>query len=251
LTQITDWPDDSEPPPASSGRLARTLQRWFMNPARVAAIETISPHFRLVELQGEALCTLDWTVGQKIQVAVGTGLAARTYTPMAWDKVRGTTRFLAFAHGEGPGSRWTRALKRGDDCRFMGPRRSLDLSALGKPALLFGDETGFGLAAALRSTPKADDVMPLFEAFDVAESQQVLDALGLAEARLVPRRDGDRHLARIESEMVSLAQAGAPVVLTGKASSIQRVGRALKAAGIPSSRMKAKAYWAEGKTGLD
>lgn len=247
---MTDWPDDAAQPHAPPGRFARTLQRWFMHPARVAAVETLSPHFRLVELQGEALCTLDWTVGQKIQVAVGTGLTARTYTPMAWDKARGTTRFLAFAHGEGPGSRWTLELKRGDDCRFMGPRRSLDLSALGGPALLFGDETGFGLAAALRSTPGAPDVIPLFETFDVAESRRVLDALGLAEARLVPR-DGDRHLAGIEAEMASLAQAGASLVLTGKASSIQRVSRALKAAGIPSSRMKAKAYWAEGKTGLD
>jgi len=41
------------------------------------------------------------------------------------------------------------------------------------------------------------------------------------------------------------------VVLTGKAQSIQYVSRALKIAGVGSSRIKAKAYWAPGKTGLD
>ncbi len=251
MTQIAEHPEDFPPPPATQGRIARTIQRWFMHPAEVIAVETLAPRFRLIELEGEALPGLDWTVGQKIQVAMGTGLTARTYTPMTWDKVRGTMRVLAFAHGEGPGSQWVRSLGRGYDCQFMGPRRSLDLSGLGAPALLFGDETAFGLAAALRTAPNAHDVIPLFEAFDGAESRPVLDALGLADARLVQRSDGDRHLARIEAEMVSLADAGAPIILTGKASSIQRIGQALKAAGVPSSRIRAKAYWAEGKKGLD
>lgn len=48
-----------------------------------------------------------------------------------------------------------------------------------------------------------------------------------------------------------IAAKGAQLVLTGKASSIQRVSRALKAAGVASSRMRTKAYWAPGKTGLD
>ncbi len=43
------------PPPP--GRMTRTLLRWLMLPARVAAVETLSPHFRLVDLEGEALRT--------------------------------------------------------------------------------------------------------------------------------------------------------------------------------------------------
>ncbi len=250
MPHTADLSDHAAPPPAPTGRLARTLQSWFMHPARIAAVETLSPRFRLIELQEEAPRNLDWTVGDKIQVAVGTGLAARTYTPMAWDKTRGSTRILAFAHGEGPGSHWVREARRGYDCRFFGPRRSLDLSAPGAPVLLFGDETAFGLAAALRGT-SASDVIPIFEVSDIAESRRVLDALDLVEAELVQRRDDDRHLGQIEAEMAVFAQAGPPIVLAGKASSIQRVSRALKGAGIPSSRMRTKAYWAEGKTGLD
>ena len=88
----------------------RTLLRWLMRPARVAAVETLSPPFRLVHLEGEALRNVAWTVGQKVQVSMGSGLSARTYTPMSWDADSGRTRMLTFAHGDGPGSRWASGL---------------------------------------------------------------------------------------------------------------------------------------------
>jgi NADPH-dependent ferric siderophore reductase len=227
------------------------LLRWQMRPARVAAIETLSSRFRLIELEGDALKDVAWAVGQKLQVAMGAGLSARTYTPMSWDAGRGRTRLLAFAHGDGPGSKWASGLREGDACQFFGPRRSLDLADLGTPVVLFGDETSFGLAAALRDNLQAGGALHMFEATEIAESRQVLDAVGLGEARLIARGIDDAHLAAVEAEMLRLAASGAQFVLTGKASSIQRVSRALKAAGVASSRIKAKAYWAPGKAGLD
>ncbi|MBR0853106.1 siderophore-interacting protein [Bradyrhizobium liaoningense] len=227
------------------------LLRWLMRPARVAIVKTFSPHFRLVELEGDALKDVAWTAGQKIQVAMGAGLSARTYTPMSWDAGGGRTRLLAFAHGEGPGSRWASALREGESCQFFGPRRSLELAGLEAPVVLFGDETSFGLAAALRDSLQAGGALHMFETTDVAESQQVLDAINLGAARLIPRSADDAHLAAIEAEMLRLAANGAQFVLTGKASSIQRISRALKTAGVASSRMRTKAYWAPGKTGLD
>jgi NADPH-dependent ferric siderophore reductase len=227
------------------------LLRWLMHPARVAAVEALTPHFRLIELEGEALKNIDWTVGQKIQVAMGSGLSARTYTPMSWDTGRGRTRLLAFAHGDGPGSRWASSLREGDHCQFFGPRHSLDVAGLAGPVVVFGDETSFGLAAALRNALTAGDVLPVFEAIDLAEAQQVLNAIDLGQARLIARSADEAHLAGAEADMLRLAPSGAQFVLTGRASSIQRISRALKAAGIVSSRIKAKAYWAPGKTGLD
>jgi len=222
-----------------------------MRPARVAAVETLSPQFRLVDLEGEALRNVAWTVGQKLQVSMGSGLTARTYTPMSWDAGRGSTRMLTFAHGEGPGSRWASGLCKGDACRVFGPRRSLDLSGLESPVVLFGDETSFGLAAALRACRQADRAVHVFEASHVAESRPVLEAIGLGQATLIARVASDAHLAAAEAEVLREAASGAHFILTGKASSIQRVTRALKAAGISSSRVKTKAYWAQGKIGLD
>ena len=237
---------------APPGRVTRTLLRWLMRPARVAAVETLSPHFRLAELEGEALRDVAWTAGQKVQVSIGAGLSARTYTPISWDAGRGRTRLLTFAHGEGPGSRWALGLREGDMCHFFGPRRSLDLSSLESPVVLFGDETSFGLAAAFRECPQAHGAIHvLFEVSDLAESRPVLEAIGLGQATLLGRIADDAHLAAVETEMLRFAASAAQFVLTGKASSIQRVSRALKAAGVASSRVKTKAYWAPGKIGLD
>ena len=238
-------------PLAPPGRIARTLLQWLMRPARVAAVETFSPHFRLVDLEGEALRSVEWAAGQKIQVSMGSGLSARTYTPMSWNAERGRTRLLTFAHGEGPGSRWANGLREGDTCQFFGPRRSLDLSGLELPIVLFGDETSFALAAALRDGMQAGRAVHVFEVTDVAEARPVLEAMGLGRATLIERTAGDAHLAAAEAEVSRLAASSANFVLTGKASSIQRVSRALKAVGVRPSRLKVKAYWAPGKTGLD
>ncbi len=251
MIQPADGPQNSAPPPPPPGPVTRTLLRWFLRHARIAAVETLSPHFRLADLEGEALRNVGWTPGQKIQVAMGSGLATRTYTPMSWDAEDGRTRMLAFAHGDGPGSRWASGLREGDTCRFFGPRRSLDLSGLAPPVVLFGDETSFGLAAALGGGPQAAGTVHVFEVSDVAESRPVLEAVGLGQATLIERIADDAHLAAVEAEMPRLAASGAHFVLTGKASSIQRVSRALKAAGVVSSRMTTKAYWAPGKSGLD
>jgi ferric-chelate reductase (NADPH) len=186
---------------------------------------------------------------------MGSGLSARTYTPMSWDAANGRTRLLIFAHGDAPGSRWARGLCEGDACQFFGPRRSLDLTGLESPVVLFGDETSFGLAAALRDSPQGagpiQGAVHLFEASDVAESRPVLAAIGLDRATLIARTAGDAHLTAAEAELLRLAASGGAFILTGKASSIQRASRALKAAGVVSSRMKTKAYWAPGKIGLD
>jgi NADPH-dependent ferric siderophore reductase len=227
------------------------LLRWLMRPARVAAVETLSPHFRLVGLEGEALSNVAWTAGQKVQVSMGSGLSARTYTPMSWDADNGRTRMLIFAHGDAPGSRWAHSLREGDTCQFFGPRRSLELTGLESPVVLFGDETSFGLAAALRNSSQGAGAVHVFEASDVAESRPALEAIGLHQATLIERVAGDAHLTATEAELLRLAASGAHFVLTGKASSIQRVSRALKAAGVVSSRVKTKAYWAPGKIGLD
>jgi NADPH-dependent ferric siderophore reductase len=93
--------------------------------------------------------------------------------------------------------------------------------------------------------------MHVFEVSDVAESRQVAEAVGLGQATLMERIADDAHLAAAEAEVLRHAASGVNFVLTGKASSIQRISRALKAAGVVSSRVKTKAYWAHGKTGLD
>lgn len=242
---------DTAPPPhpaATPGRVARALLRWMTRPMRVSAVEPISPRFRLIDLEGDGLKSVAWLPGQKVQMAIGARLSSRTYTPRSWDADAGRTQLLAFLHGDGPGSRWASNLLEGDDCQFFGPRRSLDVSGADGPVVLSGDETSFGLAAALQGGPAAAELV--FEVSDAAESRAVLTALGLGRATVIKRRDNDAHLAAIGADLSRHVARGARFVLTGKAQSVQTVSQALKS-GMGSSSVKSKAYWSPGRTGLD
>lgn len=134
---------------------------------------------------------------------------------------------------------------------MFGLRGSLDL-AMTAPALLFDDETSFGLAHALAASG-AGDVAYLFELTSVADAETTLTTLGIANAALVERQLGDTHHDLVESTLLQLIEARArkQFVLTGKSLSIQWLSRALKGKGLTSGDIKAKAYWDLGKTGLD
>ncbi|MGH6615396.1 siderophore-interacting protein [Sphingomonas sp.] len=235
---------------ASPGRIERALIRLLMRPSTVTAVEVLSPHFRLVDLAGDALRGVAWSPGQKLQIMLNGLRTARTYTPICWDEQEGRTRLLAWSHGEGPGSQWAENVTRGDSCQFFGPRRSLDVSGLAGPIVLFGDETSFALAAALSQT-RDGALHLLFEVSDIQECGPVLQTLGMGHAILVERAADDRHLSVLEDRLRHIALDDAGFVLTGRAPAIQTMSRALKGVGIGSSRTRTKAYWAPGKVGLD
>lgn len=229
------------------------ITRIFMKSATVSECRVLGEQFRLVTLSGDALRGVKWTPGQKIQVALGSW-AYRTFTPLSWDAEHGSTQLLLFLHGEAPAAAWGQALKVGDSCTLFGPRDSLDLSALDRPALVFGDETSFGLAHALRFTPKgAEGVRTLFEVSSKEVAQGILEHLGIVDAEVIERRSDDAHLNEIERVAVDQLQARAiqSWALSGKASSIQRLSKRLRALGVSRGRIRTRAYWAPGKVGLD
>lgn len=245
--------DQSHQDKASSGVVGwikRTLLRYLTRDAHITAIETLSPQFRLIDLAGDSLKGVAWTPGQKIQLLADADIVTRTYTPMVWDTERGTTRLLAYMHGEGPASQWASAARIGDVCQFVGPRSSLDLAAMSQPVILFGDETSFGIAASISGRWKADATF-VFEVTSAAQSRPVLDAIGLERAIMIERQPQEAHLASLVAEIGQRANADEHFVLTGKASSIQYISRSLKAHGVGTARLRTKAYWATGKKGLD
>lgn len=238
---------------AKPGRLEYALTRLFMKSATVHECRILDERFRLVTLKGEALRGVAWSPGQKVQVALG-GWAYRTYTPLSWDAGVGSTQLLLFLHGESPASAWGHALKEGDTCTLFGPRDSLDLHALDRPALLFGDETSFGLAHALRFTPLgAKGVRWVFEVSSKEVAANILAELGIADAELIERTPNDAHLSEVEAIVVAQVQAHAlqSCALSGKASSIQRLNKQLRSLGLASRQLRTRAYWAPGKVGLD
>jgi NADPH-dependent ferric siderophore reductase len=233
------------------GRLGKAFRSLFMKSASVVAIDDIADHFRLVTLEGAALQGVTWAPGQKLQIAIGAGFTARTYTPIDWDATDGRTRILGYMHVDGPGRAWLLGLKPGDDCDVFGPRGSLDVSQLAGPLAVFGDETSIGVAYALRRQDQGRAVTSYFEIGDRASIEQLGASLDLGTVTLFERRPDEAHLAQMEAALPTIAAAGGSFVLTGKAGTIQRLGQALKGQGVPTARIATKAYWAPGKTGLD
>ena len=135
-------------PVRRAGLLEATVHKLFTRSVTVQGIVGLGSAFRLITLGGDALVDVAWTPGDKIQIQLG-GWVQRTYTPIDWDATLGRTRFLAYLHADGPGTQWARSLRIGDACVVFGPRRSIALAAPPAPAIVFGDETSLGLAAAL------------------------------------------------------------------------------------------------------
>lgn len=230
------------------------MARLFTRTAVVAEVRPLGQRFRRVVVEGSSLCEARWVPGQKVQVAMG-GWTYRTYTPLSWDAERGRVELLVFLHGDAPGASWGREVRAGDACAFFGPRDSIDLTSLERPGLLFGDETSLGLAHALRFTPDGHrGVRVLLEVDAAAELAEPLDDLGLTDVDLVERQPNDTHLGQLEARGVDdiRARGVRGLVLSGKASSIQRLHRPFRDAGaIPRSQARNRAYWAPGKRGLD
>lgn len=242
-------PVDS-PAAEAPGRLGTVLRRWLMGRATVVAAEALAGNFRLITLQGPGLKDVDWKPGQKVQIAMGSAFATRTYTPLEWDARAGRTRLLCHVHGNGPGSAWVRGVETGNECELLGPRSSLDVSGRTGPLAICGDETSFGLAHAIASQDRTRVLSCCFEVGDVRAGNTIVSFLGFDAVALVHRQADDRHVQEME-QWLGAHVAEATFVLTGKAATIQRLRQALKQRGVPSARVFTKAYWAPGKKGLD
>ncbi|MEP6502699.1 MAG: siderophore-interacting protein [Betaproteobacteria bacterium] len=241
---------------ADPGVIGQAVLRLLAQIATVGAVHVLSPRFRLVALHAEAFRTQAHVPGDKMQVRVG-GMAFRTYTPLRLGNGDDVIELLGYVHGQAPAGRWLERVAPGDRCHVLGPRRSLDLAAIDRSTVFFGDETSLGLALALRATALGGlDTHFIFEVDDAHEARDVLEAMGrgmLRHAWLVARRPDDAHLVDVESALARYAAADSfrQYVLSGRAGAIQRLGRTLKRGGVKPSQMLVKAYWAPGKTALD
>jgi ferric-chelate reductase (NADPH) len=232
----------------AASRFESTVQKLFARSVKVVAIDDINPAFRILTLAGESLRGVAWTPGDKIQVQLG-GWVQRTYTPLEWDADGGRTRILVCLHAGGPGAQWARSARAGDSTVLFGPRKSITLPSSPAPTIVFGDETSLGLAAAFTHHGAAPAVHVILEVAELASTLPVLTRLGIGGAQLCVRRGHDAHVPSLSASLVALLvlDARADLVLTGRAATISRLVRDLQHSG----RRHTKAYWANGKAGLD
>lgn len=238
------------PAKTRAGLIESTVLKLFTREAKVVHVEDVGSAFRIVTLGGSALRNIAWSPGDKIQVLLGRWVQ-RTYTPMDWDVESGHTRILIHLHSGGPGEQWARTVRAGDECNIFGPRASLDVGGARGEIVVFGDEASIGLIQAICGQCSDRTVRSLLEVSAAADAREALARLGMGDVELFQRTEDDSHLEDVQRRLLVLAAAATTVVLTGKASSIQRLRRALKASDISVSKVLAKPYWAPGRAGLD
>lgn len=229
-----------------AARLADLTSEMMLTPAAVTAVDRLSPQFLAVTLESDRFRRNAWSPGAKLQFRPVRGtMSLRTYTPVHRDADKGSTRLIAFTHGDGPGSSWFRNVQIGDTCEVFGPRKSIDLTAVAGRAVFIGDESGVGLACALHALGTV--VSYVFEAADPAELTEVLAGQGLNGVTVVARGHGP---------LLTAARAAAgtdpfDLVVTGDAQTVHALRRDSREWPQPPSRVHGKAYWAAGRTGLD
>jgi NADPH-dependent ferric siderophore reductase len=221
----------------------------MLETARVTAVDRLSADFVRVELAAEAFRKAAWVPGAKLQFRPRRGtLGLRTYTPVRWDTGQGRTELVAFTHGDGPAAEWFRRVAVGDPCEVFGPRRSIDLREATGPVVFVGDESSVALACALRAV--TDDVSHVFETGDPGGLAEVLAGSGItARVAVVPKAPDRAELLRQAHDAAGTGPH--TLVVTGDAATVHAVRRDSRGWARPPRQVKGKAYWAEGRTGLD
>jgi ferric-chelate reductase (NADPH) len=136
----------------------------------------------------------------------------------------------------------------------MGLQESLNLTALSRPAVFFGDETSFAAAKTLQShLAPGIATRFVFEVTSESEAQSVIDRLQIHDSVCCARRNDDAHIPLvIEAIKSAQAEVATPhLVLTGNGRSIQSIRGGLRTGDAGIITYHVKAYWAPGKIGLE
>ena len=231
---------------------ARLLDGWigdrFLRQVQVETLRPFGERFVEIRVSGESLRDNPPRPGDKVQIHVP-GAGARTLSPYGSDAATGQCSLLAHVQAQSPGASWVRQLKPAARVRWFGPSRSIVLESLATPLALFGDETSFGVASAARQLAPAT-MLRLELSTPLGDALEVGSALGFAPESLIAKQASDSHLPAIARALGEATASGGTIVLTGRARSIQLMRDLLRAV-APGRHQAVKAYWAEGKEGLD
>ncbi|MFI5490694.1 siderophore-interacting protein [Micromonospora echinaurantiaca] len=222
------------------------LDRFLLR-ATVTDVETVTPRMRRIRIAGESLRGLDWLPGQHIRVHVD-AFSLRAYS--VWDYADGEHLDLCVLDhpGHGPGARWSRQVRAGDQVAFTRPQGRLVLRDSAPYHLFVGDETACAaFGAMLRALPLNARVHGIV-GVDVPHGRAPVPRLG--ELEQIHRRGPDHIVAALRARYLP-AEPGVAYV-AGEARDCQAVRRHLTAErGWPRTAVIVKPFWTPGKRGLD
>lgn len=226
-----------------------TLLSSKMPLVRVTETEYLSQFIKRIRLQGDLKgwnCQPGYATGVRIS-----DTEYRNYTPAFEDVEKGIVDLIVHLHSDAPGSRYMNNLSAGDELKLIMPRGKKVYSENATQYFFFGDETTLALACALNERLKKNKALLHFYFELDAENKNIPAILGLDKYSVFSK---NKTLANVElvNQLPLFQMPGfkdATFIVSGNATTVQTVRRAIKQHGI-NGNIIAQAYWAAGKTGL-
>lgn len=167
----------------------------------------------------------------------------RDYTPAEWDADTNTCTLFIDTNHDGPGTRWARSLRRGDQVTYVGIGSAHHRPETGADIVCLGDESGMGHFLALRQLAGSVQSFTGAIAMHTAEQQHML-------ASLKTELNGINRL-RTECSRELMAWVDAQdtpwhntvFYLAGYSHTVSALRRALKAKGVSPRQIKAQGFW--------
>ncbi|MEV2226777.1 siderophore-interacting protein [Nocardia vinacea] len=248
-------------PGSSRGLRARLLDRFLVT-GHIVETEQIAARMTRIRIGGPAIRNLECIPGQQIRVATGyphaDGLLARigdlrAYSVWQFDPQAGVLDLCVMDHGDGPGARWAREAKPGQEVQFRAPEGSFTLRPDAPYYLFAGEETAaVAFGAMLRAAPASAVV------HGAIESATVHDHLPLPRAgELSHPLRGTASAAASQILLAAVRELELPstpglAYLAGEARTIQLITKHLvHDRHWPRRSILTKPFWTPGKRGME
>ncbi|WP_329138574.1 siderophore-interacting protein [Streptomyces sp. NBC_01476] len=234
----------------------RRLLDPLLSTATVAGTGPDAGRIRALTLSGEDIARWEVIPGQQVRIQVGADNrvvdrlvgALRTYSVWAHHGSRLDLRVVD--HGEGPGARWVRTVRPGDQVRLTKPQGTFVCRPSGYH-LFVGDETAsVAFGAMIRGL---DDGAP---AYALIEVDAPAEQLGIPREVTWIHRYGRpaANSTRLVDALAALDLPDTPgtAYLAGEARTIQLVrDHLVRTRGWQRSDIITKPFWTPGKTGME
>ena len=240
--------------------MASPLVDGFALRARVVHVEQAAAQTRLIRLTGPGLERLEWVPGQQVRVLV-TGplqgvadlLRTRLRTYSIWSHAGDQVELCVYEHGKGPGSRWARDLKPGDEVSFRRPEGRLILDQAAPYHVFVGEETAaVAFGAMLRALPPGAEAHVLLEAQGEAARLPMPDSARVTWIDRGPAAAADPAVLLGALREYELPDRPGVAYVAGEARTCQAVrAHLVRERGWPRRSVVVKPFWTPGKRGME
>lgn len=232
-----------------TGSLAETRKLHF----EVATMTALTPHMQRIELTAAELDGFSYIPGQDVMLLVaadGRKPVRRRYTIRHLDKARHQLTVDVVLHGDGPGERWIRSARPGDQIEGIGPRGKVFPWMGADWHLFMGDESALpAILAMTESLPGDANATLVLEIPEAADEQEVLAPARTRVSWLhrLGRPAGDPAALTAEAAQVELPPGDGHAYLLGEASVVLAMRETLAYRGLRQDQISPKAYWGRGR----